>query len=236
MKNSKKSKVIIVMGPPGAGKGTQASLLSEKLGLYRLESSKVIEENVMAAKKGDFVKVGGKKYSLLKEQKLWKTGLICTSAVVGFWMKEKIKKLARANESILLEGTPRTPQEAEEVAPILKKLYGNPNIKIILLELNPETSIWRNSHRRICELLRHPILYNKETIRLRHCTLDGSKLIKRKSLDDPKIIRVRLREYKEKTLPLVTYFEKQGLKVIKTDGSSVPAVVFRNILKALGTK
>jgi adenylate kinase family enzyme len=131
-----------------------------------------------------------------------------------------------------LSGSPRTLYEAKEVTPLLKKLYGPKNIKIVLLSVSAKESIFRNSHRRICELMRHPILYSKETAQLKKCPLDGSKLIKRKGLDDPAIIKVRLKEYRERTWPLIGYFKKEGLSVKKINGSPPPAIVFKSILKA----
>ena len=89
-----------------------------------------------------------------------------------------------------MTGSPRTLYEGKRIIPLLKKLYGTKNIKIILIKVSAEESIFRNSHRRICELMRHPILYTKETIKLTRCPLDGSKLIRRKGLDDPETIKV----------------------------------------------
>jgi len=231
--NTKNFKIIILLGPPGAGKGTQAELLSEKLNFYYFETSKIIESKVMSAKKGDFVEIEGKKYSLLKEKKLWQTGKLCTPEVVTFWVKEKIKKLAKEKKGIVFAGSPRTLYEAKEILPLIKKLYGKENIRVLLLDIPPEVTIFRNSHRRICELRRHPILYSKETEKLTRCPLDGSKLIKRKGLDDPEVIKVRLKEYEQRTLPIIEYLKKSGLKIKKIDASLTPAEVFFKILKAL---
>jgi len=233
MKVSKKLSVIILLGPPGAGKGSQAILLAEKFDLYHLESSKLIEQKIMEAKKGDFVEIESKKYFLEKEKKLWKRGILCSPPFVTYLIKEKIKELAKEKKGIIFSGSPRTLYEGEEIIPLLKKLYTKENIKIVLLKLEEQESIWRNSHRRICKLMRHPVLYNKETIKLTLCPLDGSKLMKREGLDDPEIIKIRLKEYKERTFPLINYFEKENLEVKQVDGSPSPAVVFEKILKIL---
>lgn len=225
--------VIIIIGPPGSGKGTQALLLADKLGLYYFETSKIIESQVMGAKPNEYVTVEGRKYYLQEERKIWENGGLCSPPLVTYWVKEKIKELAKENQGIVFAGSPRTLYEAEHIMPLLKKLYGKKNIKIILFTLSPKTSIWRNSHRRICELLRHPILYNEETKNLKTCPLDGSKLIKRKGLDDPETIKVRLKEYKKQTLPIIDYFEKQGFKVNKISAAPPPAMIFKRILKVL---
>jgi len=223
------------MGPPGAGKGTQAGLLAEKFDLYHLETSKIIEKNLVNIKKNDFVVVGGRKYFLAKEKKIREEGELMSSPLIAFWIKNKVKELAREGKGIVTSGSPRTLYEAKEMIPLFKRLYGKENISIILIELSAKESIWRNSHRRTCTLMRHPIVYSKETAKLTKCPLDGSKLILRKD-DTPEIIQTRLKEYKEKTLPLINFFKKEKLEMKKINGSPSPADVFLNILKVLGTK
>jgi len=225
--------VIILLGPPGSGKGTQAELLSEKLSLYVLETSKIIEGAFTGAKKGDFIRTKEKKYFLWKEKKLWETGILCSPPFVSCLVNQKIKELYQVGENLVMAGSPRTLYEGKEVMPLMEKLYGKKNIKVILIEVSAKESIFRNSHRRICELMRHPILYSTETKNLKICPLDGSKLIRRKGLDDPETIKIRLKEYKERTLPLIGYFKKRGLKVKKVNGQDSVAKVFERILKAL---
>ena len=236
MSNSQKSnrpKVIIVIGPPGSGKGTQAELLGEKLNLYYLETSKILEANIMKAKKGEYVMVKGKKYFLEKEKKNWETGKLVSPPLTAFWMKNKIRTLFKEGKDLIMAGSPRSLAESKEIIPLLKKLYGVKNLEVIFLKITAKESIWRNSHRKICQLMRHPILYTKETAKLTQCPLDGSKLLKRKGLDTPETIKVRLKEYKERTLPMVDYFKKEKLRVKKVNGSPPPAVVFENILESL---
>jgi adenylate kinase len=226
-------KVIIILGPPGAGKGTQALLLADKLGLYYFETSKIIENKVSETNKDNLVKVGGKEYFLKEEKKLWEEGKLCSPLLVAFWVNQKIQDLSAKGESIVFAGSPRTLPETKEIMPLITKLYGKESIKILLFELDPEDSIYRNSHRRICELLRHPILFNEETKDLTMCPLDGSKLVRRKKLDDPETIKVRIEEYKKRTLPIVSYLEDNDYNIKRIDASPTPAEVFNNIFKAL---
>ena len=234
MKNSKSKKIVIVLlGPPGSGKGTQAGLLAEKLDLYYLETSKILEEAFSKSKKGEFIKISGQKYFFSQEKSFWKKGALCTSSFASYLVKKKIKKLSEKNENLVMAGSPRTLYEGKAIMPLLEKLYDKKNIKIILIQISAKESIFRNSHRRICELMRHPILYSKETKKLKFCPLDGSKLIRRKGLDDPKTIRIRLKEYREKTLPLVKYLEERKLKVKKINGEGSVSKIFERILKVL---
>ncbi len=225
--------VIILIGPPGAGKGSQAELLAEKLNLYYLETSKIIEETFTDSKEEEFVEVDGKKYFLRKEKELWEKGILCSPIFVSFLVKEKIKKLHKMGENLVLAGSPRTLYEGKQIIPLLEKLYGKKNIKIISIEVPAQETIFRNSHRRICSLMRHPILYTKETENLKICPLDGSKLIRRKGLDDPETIKVRLKEYKERTFPLIEYFKERKLKVKKINGVGPVFQVFQKVSKAL---
>ncbi|MDP1538627.1 MAG: nucleoside monophosphate kinase [bacterium] len=229
---SQKPKVIIILGPPGSGKGTQAELLVEKFDLYHFETSEIIEKNLATAEKGDFVKVGNKKYSLLGEKKLRESGKWMSPPLIAFWVKTKIKELAKEEKGIVFSGSPKTLYEAEEITPLTKRLYGASNVKIILIEQKPEVSIWRNSHRRICELMRHSILYTEETAKLRKCPFDGSKLVFREDRS-PEVIKSKLKEFQGRTLPIIDYFREQRLKIKKINGEQPVADVFKDILKAL---
>ena len=230
MKPSKK--VIILFGPPGAGKGTQAGLLADRLGLYYFETSKILEQEFLAgAEKA--IEIDGKKYETSKEKKLWEDGFLCNPPFVVYLVEREIKKLSEKGESLVLAGSPRTLYEGQKVVPLLKELYGKENIKVFLIDISPEETIFRNSNRRICELMRHPILYNKETEKLTICPLDGSKLIKRKGLDDPETIKVRLEEYKNRTLPIAEIFRKEEIKVNRIKGEKTVAAVFKDIVKII---
>ncbi|MFH1451077.1 MAG: nucleoside monophosphate kinase [bacterium] len=226
--------VIILIGAPGAGKGTQAGLLSEKLNLYHFETSKILEAAFRNVSQRRFVSANGEKYDLLEEKKKWETGILCTPSLVSYLVKEKVVELHEDNKSIIFSGSPRTIDEGKTLIPFLKKLYGSKNIKVIFLEITAKETIWRNSRRRICELMRHPILYSKENEALRFCPLDGSKLLNRKGLDDPETIKIRIKEYQERTYPLVDLFNKQGLSLSRIDGKNSVAKVFADVLKALG--
>lgn len=221
------------MGPPGSGKGTQAELLSNKFNLYYFETSKIGEKRINESRKGEYIMVDGKKYFFEDEKKRWKAGKLWSFPFITALVQEEIKKLAEEDKEIVFAGSPRSIYEGKKVIPLLKKLYGVKNIKIVFIEVSPEQTIWRNSHRRICELMRHPILFAKETVKLKRCPLDGSKLVRRKGLDNPETIKVRLKEYKERTFPLINYFKEQCLKVKEINGEQSVQAVFEDILKSL---
>ena len=227
-----REKVIIILGSPGAGKGTQAELLSEKFNLYFWDTSRVIGKIIESAPKGAYIEADEKKYYFKKQKELRRSGKLWQPEFLVYFAKEKIKELSGDGEGIALVGSPRTLYEAKQVIPLLKALYEIENIKVVLIEITEKEAIWRNTHRRECKLALHPVLYSEETAKLTRCMLDGSKLFKRAD-DTPKIIRVRLKEYKKRTLPLIDYFKKEGLIIVKVDGSPTPDNVFKNILKGL---
>jgi adenylate kinase len=231
--------VIILLGPPGAGKGIQADLLSDKMGFYLFETSKILErefakaENLAEDSPERFIEFDGQNFDILHEKKIWKEGILCDPPFVTYLVLKEIQKLFDNGESLILSGSPRTLYEAEKIMPFIEKLYGKENIKTVLIEISPEQTIFRNSNRKICQLMRHPILYNKETENLTMCPLDGSKLLKREGLDDPEIIKVRLKEYKERTMPLFNYFKNNGFEIKKINGEQSVADVYRDILEAI---
>lgn len=231
--NKNKRQVVIILGPPGSGKGTQASLISEKFGYYYLETSKILEQGFNNSDKENFLEADGKKYYFSEQKKKWEKGLLCDPPFVSNLVIKKIREVFAAGENLIFAGSPRTIYEAEKEIPLLAKLYGKKNIQVIDLRLSPEGTIFRNSRRRICRLMRHPIIYSKENEKLTMCPLDGSKLVSRGKLDKPATIKVRLKEYENRTKPLLAHIKKQGLKINNVDGEKTVEEVFKSVLKVL---
>ena len=180
-----------------------------------------------------FVEVEGEKFDVLHEKEIWKKGELCSPPWVTWLSMQEFKRLFAEGDNLIIAGSPRTVYEAEREMPLLAELYGKENIKIFLLEISAEATIHRNSHRKICELIRHSILFNEETDKLTICPLDGSKLVKRKDLDDPETIKTRLVQYKERTLPLFDYFNGHGFAVKKINGERSVAEVHQDIVTKL---
>jgi len=230
---------IILFGPPGAGKGTQSELLSEKMGLYLFETSKMLErefkmaENMAADAPERFIEIEGEKFDVLNEREIWKRGELCSPPWVTYLTMKELQRLHDDGDNIILSGSPRTVYEAEREMPLLAQLYGKENIHIVLIEISAEVTVFRNTHRKICELMRHSILFNDETKILTICPLDGSALMNRKDLDDPETIKTRLVQYKERTLPLFNYFKDNGFNVSKINGEGSVAKVHEEILSMI---
>ena len=227
--------VIILFGPPGAGKGTQAELLAERTHCFHIESSKLIEDSFNNADPEKSIEIDGQVYKMTDEKKRWQDGLLNSFPFVAWLIKEKIKDIYNQGKGIIFSGSPRSLYEAGQEFPLLKELYGVENIKFFLLSISPETTIFRNSNRKSCELMRHSILFSKETENLTMCPLDGSALGKRKNLDDIDTIKKRLEVFEENTLPVVEFAEKeQGINIIKINAEQTVSQVFEDIMKHLG--
>lgn len=231
--NKMAKQAIMLFGQPGAGKGTQAEILADKTGYYHFESSKIIEFHIKNDEPGKIYNIDGQSYKIEDERTRWETGLLNSPPLVVFWMAEKIKELAEEGKSIIFSGSPRTVYEAEKEIPLLKQLYGEKNIRFVMLEISAETTVFRNSHRRICELVRHSILFSPETENLKKCPLDGSNLVKRKGLDDLETIRKRIDIYKQQTLPVAGVVENEGIKVHKVNGEQSVADVHKDVFKVI---
>ena len=228
-----KERLYIFLGAPGSGKGTQTLLLADKLRLARIEMSKLLEERFLKAQPGEYVESGGKKYYVARQQELWKSGVLNETPFVADTVMTRLRRLKQEGRGILLEGFPRAIEQMEYLMPFALESFGKENIIVLYLDIKEEDTIFRNTHRRICELLRHPILYVKETEQLTLCPLDGSKLVTR-SLDTPEITKKRLAIFKKETLPLLEYFEKHGIPVNRVSGAGSVSEVFDRISKVVG--
>ena len=206
------------MGPPGAGKGTQAEILVDKYGFFHLESSKVIEAQFNTHKDDEEFHVRGKTYTYGQVKQQWQDGILVEPEVVSHWIAEEIRHHANEGTSLVFSGSPRTMLEAEEQIPLHRELYGDDRIHIFHISVPAEASIHRNSHRRICQDCRNPIPFTPETEGLKTCPKCGGPIVKRGKLDDVETIKVRLVEFAERTLPIVDFIKQQGLSVHDIDG------------------
>ncbi len=226
----KNQKVFVVLGPPGSGKGTQARLLEEKFGGTHIETSKLIEATF--EDKEEALEFEGEKYSVKKQKKLWASGELCDPPFVVALLQKEIQRLKNQGKAPIFSGSPRTVFETKKIMPFLDELFEKENINIFFLDIGVEESIFRNSHRRICSLARHPILWHEETKDLTICPLDGSKLKERK-LDKPEIIKERYKVFEKRTLPLLSWLEENGFEVKRINGEKTVAEVHEEILSDL---
>ena len=215
---------VVIVGPPGAGKDTQAGLLATELGLVQLKTSEIIEEKFSASSPDD---------QIIQEQiKRKASGGLVESSLVLQWFIERLRKVHGEGKGIVASGSPRTLPEAEAEMPVLKELYKPEGVKIIYIKLSEEESVKRNSFRRVCEKNSHPIPNFPEFNELVVCPQDGSPIITRQD-DTPETISHRYRVYQEQTEPIVDFLSKEGYSVITINGEQPIESVHRDILDKL---
>lgn len=220
--------VIIIYGPPGSGKGTQARMLAEHFGLENFDTGQIIEDIVYDPKNQN-------NSVIQKEKKNFEEGLLCTPEWVTEIVKKAIEKNHAEGKGLVFSGSPRTIYEEKIIMPLLDKLYGKENIFITRLLIRPRTSIFRNSNRRVCEKCGLPIVFASENEKLESCPKCGGELVRR-TLDDPEDIKVRLKEYKGRTKPIFKFLEDEGYKLINVDGEPPVEEVTKSILEKLEIK
>jgi len=226
-------KVILLFGPPGAGKGTQSELLASKFYFYNLDTSRILEEKFKNAKPGERVEISGQQYSVDEELAKRRKGVLCSVGFTACLMNKRIAEIHGLGKSLILSGSPRSLPEAEIEMPVLEDLYGKENIHVLFLDLPAEQTIFRNSNRRICELMHHSILYIPENADLKRCPLDGSRLIHR-DLDNVETIKLRLEEYEQTAAPLEEFYRRGAYNLKKIDANQYVENVFADILETLG--
>lgn len=216
-------KAIILMGPPGSGKGTQAELIAYKFGLIHFDTGRYIETLFRDRQMPFAVRKEFEKGDLVNP--VWALKIL----------KKRIEKIAAAGFGILLSGSPRTVFEAfggtrdEGVIETLARLFGRKNIIIFNLVIPAQTTMSRNSKRKVCSVCWKPHLLGPS---LKSCPFCGGKLIRRVQ-DKPSIIRNRLKEYEARSKPIILGLKARGYKVIKIDGRPKAAIVFDRINRRL---
>ncbi len=190
---------IILLGAPGAGKGTQAEIISERLDIPQISTGNIIRE---ALKSG--TEVG------LKAKEFIENGLLVPDEVVIAIIKERIAKEDCAN-GFILDGFPRTIAQAEALDNM------GVSIDCVLdIEVADEAIASRLSGRRVCGACgsSYHMEYKKPREEGR-CDKCGGALIQRKD-DHPDTVAERLKVYHEQTEPLKAYYEKTGkLKIVE---------------------
>ncbi len=225
-------KALIVYGPPGAGKGTQANLLAAKLGLIHFDTGKFMEQTVHDP-------ANAKDPVVQQQRELFDTGKLCDPAWAYRVVSEQTKRIHASGLGIVFSGSPRTELEAftadggkRGLIDLLEDLYGRENVHVIYLKIKSETTIYRNSNRLICSVCGTPVMYLPEA-QPKICPICGGEFRKR-TLDTPEVIKVRLQEFEKRTAPILAKLRDRGYKIIEIDGEPLPYVVFATILEKLG--
>ncbi len=206
---------IIFLGAPGAGKGTQAELVSERLGIPTVSTGAIIRE---ALKTGTEMGLKAKKF-------IEQGALVPDDVVIGI-VKERLAK-SDCDKGYILDGFPRTVPQAEALDKMGVKLDA-----VVSLEVSDETIVERMSGRRVCQKCgkSYHVLYNpSKNGELCEC---GEKLTVR-SDDAPEVVLSRLEVYHSTTEPLKDYYRAAGnLRIV--EGAEAVEETTKRTFEALG--
>ena len=206
---------LVLMGPPGAGKGTQGELLSKKLGIDTISTGLMLRT---AIKEGTEVGALAAKYI--------NDGKLVPDDVIVAIVKERLSQDDVKN-GFILDGFPRTVAQAEALTASGVKID-----KVLSLEVEDEKIIERLSSRRECSGCGTPYstIYKKPAVE-GVCDNCGAELIQRAD-DNPETIKNRLNVYHNETEPIKDYYKKLGLLVC-AKGEEELTDTTKNVLKAL---
>ncbi|HEX15603.1 MAG: adenylate kinase [Deltaproteobacteria bacterium] len=213
---------LIMLGPPGSGKGTQAKRLTERFGIPQISTGDILRE---AVKEGTPLGKEAKRY--MDEGKL-----VPDEVVVGI-VRERLKE-PDCEKGFILDGFPRTVAQAEALDRILEEM-GRKIDHVIDIEVSEDELLKRLTGRRTCKRCgaMYHIIFNPPK-RDGICDQCGGELYQRDD-DKEETIKARLKVYREQTAPLIDYYEKRGL-LRRIEGSGKIEEIEERILKAIGEK
>ena len=208
---------LILLGPPGAGKGTQAERLKDDFGLPYIGTGELLRKH-----KHDGTELGREAASYMD------SGELVPDELVIRMILEEIDE--RGQDGFLLDGYPRSIEQADALADALDA-SGRTITAALLIDVDDETVIQRLSGRRQCRNghLYH-VLFNPPK-NDEYCDVDGTKLVQRED-DKPETVKRRLATYHTKTAPLIGYYEERGL-LRRFDGSREPSEVHHHVRATL---
>lgn len=210
---------IVLLGPPGAGKGTQAEILAEKTKLAHVSSGDLFRENLK-----NQTELGKLAKSFMDK------GELVPDDVTIKMIKDRLTR-PDCEAGAILDGFPRTPTQAEALEKMLTEFHGQVNL-VPYITGSVEVLVKRTSGRWTCRA--HGHIYHQTFNPPKQkgiCDFDGSELYQR---DDDKedTVRHRIQVYMQQTLPLIEYYRKAG-KIIEVDGMQPVEKVTEILLAAL---
>jgi len=211
---------IIILGPQGSGKGTQAELLAKKFKLEHIDMGRYLRE--AASLKTSLGREINEIINIKKE--------LVSDRILKKVVEIKLKELPR-EQGIVFDGVPRNKNQLVYVEEVITEVGRKINL-VIALDLSEAESIERIAARRVCSQCKKVYILGKDQeAKSGICSQCGGLVVQRVD-DTPEGVKKRLRIFKEETLPIINYYQKQD-KLIKIDGDQSIEKRFQSIVKKI---
>jgi adenylate kinase len=213
---------IVLLGPPGVGKGTQAKIMAERTGLVHVSSGDLFRDNIK-----NETELGQLAQSYMNK------GELVPDDVTIAMVRERLSR-PDCNAGAILDGFPRTPAQAEALKLMLADFGGDVDY-VPFITADKDVLVERLSGRWTCRANGHVFhaLFNPPK-QAGICDLDGSELYQRED-DKVETVTRRIQVYTEQTAPLIAYYREVG-KLIEIDGAQPIEHVTAALMKAISKK
>jgi adenylate kinase len=210
---------VVLLGPPGAGKGTQAQVISERMGLAHISSGDIFRENLKAQ-----TELGRLARGFMDR------GELVPDDVTIAMIRERLSR-PDCQPGALLDGFPRTPAQAQALTEMLADFHGRVDV-VPYINVPEPVLVERLTGRWTCRAQGHVYheKFNPPGVPGR-CDVDGSELYQRED-DKAETVKNRIRVYLDQTLPLIAYFREQGV-LVEVDGTQPIEQVTAHMLAVL---
>jgi adenylate kinase len=209
--------IVVLLGPPGAGKGTQADLLAERLGIPKIATGDVLRAAVR-----DGTKRGKEAKSYMD-----RGDLVPDSVILG--ILQDVMTSPATKKGAILDGAVRTVPQAEGLATMLAEI-GKKVDKVLLFDVDDGELIKRLSTRTVCQGCQTPYMDREPGSKCEKC---GGRLVRRKD-DEPEAVKNRLEVYRTQTEPVIDWYGDHKMRVLKIDADAPVDIVTARALDALG--
>ncbi|HEX6314126.1 MAG TPA: adenylate kinase [Gemmatimonadaceae bacterium] len=209
--------IIVLLGPPGAGKGTQGDLLAERLGIPKIATGDVLRA---AVREG--TPLGNAAKAIMD-----RGDLVSDDIILGI-VKDALGAPSAARGAIL-DGVVRTEPQAAGLQRVLGEL-GRRLDGVLIFDVADEELVRRLSGRTVCDSCQTPYTGREPGSRCDKC---GGTLVRRRD-DEPEAIRNRLAVYQRQTAPVIDWYRREGARMLTIDAVGTTNEVLDRAMMALG--
>lgn len=207
---------LIILGPAGSGKGTQADLLVKKYGLQKVEAGELVR-----AKAKEHSELGRRVYEVHK------TGKHLPDEIILTLMKEAFQGI-KPEEHVLVDGYPRTIGQARDLDKIMNDSEISGKTFAIWIDVGDKEALRRLLNRSVCTKCKAVLIGRDKKV----CPKCKGKVVVRDYDTDKTAVKKRLKWFHEKVMPAIKYYKKKGV-LIKINGEQPIKKVFKDILLSL---